>query len=130
MNSRPIIFSLLILLTGYYVVNAQSVEFSKYNFPNHREELSEALSQIKEGDRYYQQGPGVYHLAIAAYNKAYTFNPKNALLNYKIGRCYLNDNDKTEAIKYFERAIEISPTYHEHAGENLTKARMASQHRQ
>jgi len=28
-------------------------------------------------------------------------------LNYKIGRCYLVDNDKTEAIKYFEKAIAL-----------------------
>ncbi len=86
---------------------AQSVEFTKYNFPSHKEELSEALDYINAGDKYYQQGPGVYRLAIDNYLKAYQFNPNNALLDYKIGRCYLDQNDKTEAIKYLQMALAI-----------------------
>ena len=43
-------------------------------------------------------------LAIDSYLKADKFNPDNALLNYKIGRCYLDQNDKTEAINYLEKA--------------------------
>ena len=85
----------------------QSVEFTKYNFPTHREELSNALGSIKDGDKYYEQGPGMYHLAIDQYKKANLFNPNNALLNYKMGRCYLNDNDKAESIKYLEKAYSL-----------------------
>jgi outer membrane protein OmpA-like peptidoglycan-associated protein len=88
---------------------SQSVEFSKYNFPNHRKELSDALRFIKSGDKLYAQGPGLYHLAIEEYKKAYKFNPRNALLNYKLGRCHLIDNDKSEAIKYLQKAIELDP---------------------
>ncbi|MCB2221423.1 MAG: OmpA family protein [Bacteroidetes bacterium] len=90
-------------------VLAQSVEFTKYNFPNHKNELSDALNYIKEGDKYYEDGPGVYRLAIEQYNKANEFNPNNALLNYKIGRCYLIDNDKSNAIKYLEKALQLDP---------------------
>ena len=43
---------------------------------------------------------------------------------------YLDQGKYKEAIRCFEKAIEISPTYHDQAGENLKKARMASQHRQ
>ncbi len=87
----------------------QTVEFNKYNFPNHKDQMSVALKNIKEGDKYYDNGPGTYHLAITEYLQANDFNPKNALLNYKIGRCYMYDNDKTNAIKYLEKAYEIDP---------------------
>jgi outer membrane protein OmpA-like peptidoglycan-associated protein len=101
----------LIFLTGisFTQLSGQSVEFNKYNFPDHKVQLSQALDNIKQGDRYYDNGPGMYHLAIIQYKKANEFNPKNALLNYKIGRCYLYDNDKSDAIKYFEKAYEIDP---------------------
>lgn len=86
---------------------SQSVGFSKYEFPNNKKELSEALDQIKVGDRLYEQGPGVYQLAILEYKKAWKFNPDNALLNYKIGRCHLVENDKSLAIQYLEKAISL-----------------------
>jgi outer membrane protein OmpA-like peptidoglycan-associated protein/tetratricopeptide (TPR) repeat protein len=85
------------------------VEFNKYNFPAHKEQLSNALSEISAGDKFYDDGPGLYRLAIDHYMKANKFNSENSLLNYKIGRCYLNDNDKTEAIKYLEKAIKLDP---------------------
>ncbi len=88
---------------------AQSVEFTKYNFPSHKEELGIALGNIDRGDKYYKEGPGVYRLAIDCYLKAYKFNPDNALLNYKLGRCYLDQNDMTEAIRYLEKAYSIDP---------------------
>jgi len=86
---------------------SQSVGFTKYNFPNNRDELSGAMSHIKSGDKYYDDGPGMYRLAIDEYLKANKFNPDNAMLNYKIGRCYLYNNDKSDAIKYFEKAINL-----------------------
>ncbi len=97
--------SILAAFSGF----GQSIEFNKYNFPNHKKELSDALSHIKEGDKFYDDGPGVYRLAIEEYKKAYDFNPNNALLNYKLGRCYFIQNDKSNAIKYFEKALELDP---------------------
>lgn len=47
-----------------------------------------------------------------------------------IGCVYLDQGKYKEAIEYFERAIEISPLYHQQAGENLTKARMAEKHQE
>ena len=102
-----ILVSIILLIVGFNTANAQSTEFTKYNFPNNKDQLSTALDQIKTGDKLYNQGPGMYKLAIAEYLKANKFNPNNSLLNYKIGRCYLYDNDKTEAIKYLEKAYEI-----------------------
>ncbi len=110
MNYKIYTFSIIIFITtlfgnGY----SQSVGFTKYNFPNHKKELSNALGNVKKGDKFYTDGPGMYRLAIDNYLKAYKFNPDNALLNYKIGRCYLHGNDKSEAIKYLEKAHLLDP---------------------
>ncbi len=103
-------YTFLILLTVSLLLKlgfSQSVGFTKYNFPNNRDALSNAMVNIKDGDKLYDDGPGMYHLAIDEYLKANKFNPDNALLNYKIGRCYLYNNDKSEAIKYLEKAISL-----------------------
>lgn len=104
-----ILVSTILIILGFEAINAQSIEFTKYNFPNNKDQLSAALDQIKKGDKLYEQGPGMYKLAISEYNKANKFNPKNSLLNYKIGRCYLYENDKTEAIRYLEEAYKLDP---------------------
>ncbi len=110
MSKRIFYISVIfVLLTGMKNLSGQSVGFTKYNFPNNRLELSNALAQISQGDKYYEIGPGMYHLAIDSYIKANNFNPDNVLLNYKIGRCYLYDNDKTNAIKYLEKAYNLDP---------------------
>ena len=41
--------------------------------------------------------------------QANKFNPNNSLLNYKLGRCYLYQNDKSDAIKFFEKAYQLNP---------------------
>jgi len=101
------IFILLFILPLFSI--GQSIAFNKYNFPQHKKELSDALYNVKTGDKFYEQGQGMYSFAIDHYMKANRFNPKNALLNYKIGRCHLIDNDKAEAQKYLEKAYELDP---------------------
>jgi len=108
MNYKIYTISIVFIIFSFFgTVYTQSVGFTKYNFPAHKKELSDALGNIKTGDKFYQNGPGMYRLAIDNYLIAYKFNPDNALLNYKLGRCYLEDNDKSEAIKYFEKAYEL-----------------------
>lgn len=109
MMKKCTILAVFTLLIAFKMAFNQSVEFNKYNFPTNKEGLSTALGYISTGDNYYQDGPGVYRLAIDNYLKADKFNPDNALLNYKLGRCYLDQNDKTEAIKYLEKAVELDP---------------------
>ncbi|MEZ5196342.1 MAG: tetratricopeptide repeat protein [Bacteroidales bacterium] len=109
MTVKIVYTSVLILCVSILAHSAfsQSIGFTKYNFPNHKQELSDALDNIKDGDKLFDQGPGMYKLAIEEYKKAYKFNPNNALLNYKLGRCYAYDNNKYDAIFYFEKAIEL-----------------------
>lgn len=106
---KKIIITGFALFFAFSLAFSQSVEFTKYNFPTNKEGLSAALGNINSGDKYYQEGPGVYRLAIDSYLKADKFNSENALLNYKIGRCYLDQNNKTDAIKYLEKAYKLDP---------------------
>lgn len=107
---KTVRYTFLFLLVISFLLKvgfSQSIGFTKYNFPNNRDALSKAMDNIKAGDKLYDDGPGMYHLAIDEYLKANKFNPDNALLNYKIGRCYLHNNDKSDAIKYLEKAINL-----------------------
>lgn len=88
---------------------AQNVEFDKKSFPKNKEELKNALNELKAGDELYEEGEGDFFSALPFYLKAQIFNPNNALLNYKIGKCYLNTVDKTKAIIYFENAVKLNP---------------------
>jgi outer membrane protein OmpA-like peptidoglycan-associated protein/tetratricopeptide (TPR) repeat protein len=104
------IICIYIVLFGLIAgVSAQNIEFTKSNFPNKKKELKAALKDIKEGDELFIQGRGMYLEAIEYYFKAYEFNPNNAEINYKIGTCYLFTIDKTKAVGFFEKALELNP---------------------
>ncbi len=98
-----VLFGLIASLT------AQNIEFTKSNFPTKKKELKAALKEIKEGDKLFIQGRGMYLEAIEYYLKAHAFNPNNAEINYKIGTCYLFTIDKTKAVSFFEKALELNP---------------------
>lgn len=70
---------------------AQNIEFDKNDISD-KKELKEALSSIKLGDSFFQQGLGGYPTALENYLKAQKINPNNALLNFKIGVCYRKIN--------------------------------------
>jgi outer membrane protein OmpA-like peptidoglycan-associated protein len=98
-----------ILLVSFVSASfAQNVEFDKKSFPSKKEELKAALKELKTGDEFYEQGGGSYLSALTSFLKAQDFNPNNALLNYKIGKCYLYSVDKTKAITYFENAVKLN----------------------
>ncbi len=88
---------------------AQNVEFTKDNFKDQKDKLKEAKSNIDKGNGFYDQGVIYYKQAIEPYLLANKFNPENALLNYKIGNCYLNSNSKLKAIPFLEKAYKLNP---------------------
>lgn len=87
----------------------ENVEFSKKSFPDKKSELKVALKELGAGDELYELGGGNYTLAIDHYLKAQAFNPNNAMLNYKLGKCYLNSPDKKKSIPYLESAVKLNP---------------------
>lgn len=91
------------------IVFAQiNVEFTKSNFKNRKTGFKEAMKNLKEGDGYYQVGGGAYRGALDYYLKANRFNPDNAMLNYKIGVCYLFSVQKVKSIEFFKKAFKLN----------------------
>ncbi len=107
-------YNLLMLFVFISAVSvAQNIEFTKENFKDQKDKLKDAKSNIDKGDVFYEQGPLYYKQAIEPYLLANNVNPENALLNYKIGNCYLNSNSKLKAIPFLEKAYKLKPNVDE-----------------
>lgn len=105
---KNLIISLCALLV-FNVVSGQNKEFSKEFFPDQKDGLKKALSEIKSGDQYYSMGEFEYRYALPYYLKAYEFNPDNAELNYKIAKTYLHSNNKTKSLNHSLKALNLNP---------------------
>lgn len=88
---------------------AQNVEFTKENFKEDKDALSVARKEIEKGDVFFIRGPKYYKQAIEPYLAANQFNPNNALLNFRLGKCYLYSNFKLKAIPHLEKALYLNP---------------------
>jgi outer membrane protein OmpA-like peptidoglycan-associated protein/tetratricopeptide (TPR) repeat protein len=105
---KKIILLLSIVFSG--VTFAQTnVEFTKDNFKDNKDGLKDAKNALELGDKLFAQGSVFYKQALEPYLAANKFNPNNALLNYKIGKCYLNSNYKLKSIPFLEKALAINP---------------------
>lgn len=104
-NIASVICSLLIAATA--LGQQTNVEFTAKNFKEKTKELKEALRDIDEGDAYAEIYD--YKTAVSNYLKAQNFNPNNADLNYKIGRCYWSLKEPEQSIPYFLKAVELDP---------------------
>lgn len=106
MKRKNTLLSLFIIIfqLGLY---AQSVDFKKSNFKD-KAGFKEAVSNLKKGDGIYIQNKRwMLPKALEYYKKAHDFNPNNALLNYKMGNCLININDKSLSLPYFQKAYEL-----------------------
>lgn len=108
---KKIIFLIAMLcFLAPMALKAQNIEFDKSNFPDKPRELKEAKSNLSQGYKNYDLGQGMYMTALDYLLKAQAFNPNNAQLNYRIGRCYLTSFQKTKSIAYFEKALALDPS--------------------
>ncbi len=85
----------------------QSIEFKGKNFAD-KKGLADALRNLEKGDVFYKQGELFYKNALPFFEKAQLFNPNNAGLNYKLGKCYLFSATKNKSLPYFERSIQLN----------------------
>ena len=87
-----------------------SLPINKTNFKTENKEgFGKAMESVRRGDEYFDsQSLGGYNKAIDEYLSAYSYNPKCAELNYKIGVCYLFSQEKKKAIQYLEKANELN----------------------
>lgn len=105
---KKIIFILSIIIST--AAFAQNVEFTKENFKDDKDGLKEAKKNLEKGDEFFAMATVFYKQALDPYYlAAYKFNPNNALLNYKIGKCYLYSNYKLKSIPFLEKAIQLNP---------------------
>jgi len=87
---------------------AQNVEFDKKNFSKDDKKLfKEARAELKKGNDYYEVYR--YSTALEHYKAAQAFNPDNAELNYKVGKCYLKTMTKVKGIPYLEKVLKLNP---------------------
>ena len=102
-----LIFTLFIWLVP---AMGQNVDFTKANFPDQKRELKKAIRNIEAGDAlYFADTKGSYAEALDFYLQANHFNPQNALLNYKIGVCFVKSYYKNLALVYLENAHKLAP---------------------
>ncbi|PKP20928.1 MAG: hypothetical protein CVU05_07865, partial [Bacteroidetes bacterium HGW-Bacteroidetes-21] len=100
-----IIFFVLLVIS----LSAQNVEFNKKNFSD-SQGLNEAMKNVRNGDAAFTKSSRIsYMKALESYLKANEFNPNNAMLNFKIGVCYLNSCNKAASLDYFLKAKSLNP---------------------
>ena len=109
MAIRKLFFLLLLNIISFHCFS-QNIEFVENNFRGKSGEFHQAIKDIENGDLFfYDAKEGSDQKALTLYLNAWKFNPSNALLNYKIGACFLNSNTKYLAIKYFRFARDEDP---------------------
>jgi tetratricopeptide (TPR) repeat protein len=87
----------------------QNIEFTKENFPDKKSELKTALKNLEKGNSYYLADDYIKYLSLDYYLKAYSFNPNNTLLNYRLGNAFLHAANKTRALEYLKKAFQMNP---------------------
>lgn len=103
------IFTLLLFITSASLFAQGNVDFTKENFKDNKDGLKEAKRNLDDGDKLFEQGDFFYKLALDPYLAAYKFNPNNALLNFKLGKCYLRSSYRLKSIPYLEKAYQLDP---------------------
>lgn len=108
-NTIKSVLTFLILLMLSSSLWSQNIAFEKANFAGKEDGLKTALKNIKYGDRAFNADFPNYRSALEFYEKANAFNPSNAELNFKMGKCYFKTKKYDDAINYLEKAKMLDP---------------------
>ena len=100
---------IIMLIITFFKSFAQDVEFSKDNFRDKKDELKLAKNEIELGDEIMEKESVFYKNAIPHYLIAYKLNPNNALLNFKLGKCYYHSSFRSKCTSFFEKAYQLNP---------------------
>ena len=98
--------TILLALILSTIIQAQNVDFKKKNFSN-EEEYNQAIDALDKGDNYFFEGN--FEKALPRFKEAQKLNSSNALLNFKIGACYLKIDEIEKSMPYFETAKKLDP---------------------
>src|SRR3989304_7182501 len=86
---------------------SQNIEFDKKLFKDDKKLYKEAARELETGDKFFEEQR--YPIALGHYEKANEFNPDNAFLNFKIGKCILRTIQKIKSIDFLEKAYRLDP---------------------
>jgi outer membrane protein OmpA-like peptidoglycan-associated protein len=101
----------------------KDIPFDKRIFEDDKTGFSEATKRIKLGDfKFFDGSDDDLSAALRHYLKANEFNPWSSILNFKIGVCYLNSNQKFKSLKYLEFAQRVNPEVDENIKFYLAQA--------
>jgi outer membrane protein OmpA-like peptidoglycan-associated protein len=109
-STRFLLFATGFSLLGASAAYAQSVPFTKEHFNIDKEGLKTAQREIEQGDHEMGADPARFGAALPHYLRAQKFNPGNALLNAKIGECYLHSSTKQAALSYLQKSQQLDAT--------------------
>lgn len=87
------------------VTHAQNIEFKKANFKSNPTGYKNALKHLNQGDFHYMNH--LYAKALDEYLVANEFNPNNAVLNGKIGDCFLHSTQKEKSLGFLKKASKL-----------------------
>ncbi|MCS6833488.1 MAG: hypothetical protein NZ521_07920, partial [Flammeovirgaceae bacterium] len=106
---KILLFALFFLYVSPLFAQKQSIEFTESNFAKKKKSLQVALRNLKIAQGILEIDQD-YASALKYYLRANKFNPKNAQLNYIIGKCYLyqKNPDLKSAIKHLEEASSFT----------------------
>lgn len=107
MRAKTLIFFMCLLLSK--AAFAQDIPFDSTYFKDNLPQFAQALKNLATGNTFFAAGEHSFRIAIPYFNAAHAFNPANALLNYKLGRCYLVTSEKFKAYDFFRTAFELNP---------------------
>ncbi|MEE4116806.1 MAG: hypothetical protein V2I37_11590 [Marinilabiliaceae bacterium] len=107
MNRLLLLGIVLLLPCSMQLSGQEKVNIDKADFIIEKEGFKEAWYHVREGDKLYRLGGGLYPDAVEHYLKAYKFNSENAELNYKLGVASLFGNDQFGALNYFLKARSL-----------------------
>jgi outer membrane protein OmpA-like peptidoglycan-associated protein len=96
-------------LLGTSLAHAQSIPFTKEQFAIDKDGLKLAQRELTLGDNELGADPARFGAALPHFLHAQKFNPNNAVLNAKIGECYLHSSSKEAALAYLQKSEQLDP---------------------
>lgn len=115
MKYQIYLFSFFLIFSG--LLAAQNVDFKSSNFKDNKQELKAVVEKIEQANNLMFAGfialandediTTLIRQALTMYLEANNFNPENAELNFKIGKCMLQTPQKTDAIAYLEKSVAL-----------------------
>ncbi len=123
-SSRNILFAFVAFFCSVFAVaQDKDIPFDKRLFEDDKAGFFDAVKEIKEGDFHFFDGsPDKMTEALKHYERAQEFNPYSSVLNFKIGLCYLNSNQKFKSLEYLKFAHKVNPEVDENIEFYLAQA--------